>query len=98
MSLSMVRFRTKPDAVQQVRTELAQVFAALRAAAPEGVTYTAYQVAADPEFVLLLDLAEDGPNPLLGLPEAIRFRESIAHWAGAATPPRGLTVLGGYGS
>lgn len=92
----MVRFRTPADKTPQVRSQLEKVFGALEAAAPRGVTYRAYASTSEPEFLLVLDLAEGAPNPLLQLPDAGRLREMIAEWAGAPVPPAEFTVEGVY--
>lgn len=42
MSLQMVRFRTDSGTAAEVRLHLAKVCAALHAASPQGVVYTAY--------------------------------------------------------
>jgi len=96
MSLQTVQFRTAAADTAQVRSQLEKVFDALNAAAPRGVTYTAYASTSEPEFLLILDLADGIENPLLTLPDASRLRELITEVAGGPVPPRLCTVVGRY--
>ncbi|MFB7554884.1 hypothetical protein [Streptomyces brevispora] len=98
MSLQMVRFRTDKDTGGEVRSQLAKVFAALRAASPQGVVYTAYSSASETDVILALETAEEGENPLVGLAEAAQLRDLISRAAGAPVAPEQFVVVGTYHS
>lgn len=98
MSLQMVRFRTDDGTAVEVRAQLAKVFAALRTASPQGVTYTAYSSESGTDFILALEMGETAANPLMGLPDAARLRDLISRAAGAPVPPEPFTVVGSYTS
>ncbi|MEV4714154.1 hypothetical protein [Micromonospora sp. NPDC049374] len=96
MSLQIVRFNTEAPQVPRVEEALRKLFAAIEAAAPTGIDYTAVRVGDGPEFLLTLQLAGAGANPLLDIPEALAFRTEIARWANGPVPPQPATVLGRY--
>ncbi|MFD9545276.1 hypothetical protein [Streptomyces sp. NPDC060022] len=98
MSLQMVRFRTDNDTAAEVRSQLAMVFAALRAASPQGVVYTAYSSESGPDFILAIEMEEAVENPLSGLPEAAQLRDLISRAVGAPVPPEPFFVVGSYHS
>lgn len=96
MSLQIVRFSTASQQIPRVEEAIRTLFAAIEAAAPAGIDYTAMRVGDGPEFLLTLRLADADANPLLDIPEALAFRTRIAHWAGGPVPPQPVAVLGRY--
>lgn len=94
MSVHILRFDTAPERIPEVEEAVTTLFAALDAAGPSGIDYTAMRVGSDAEFVLILRLT--GANPLLELPAAQEFRARMAEWAGAPVAPRPAVVLGRY--
>ena len=98
MSLQMVRFRTDSGTAAEVRSQLARVFAALRAASPQDVVYTAYSSQPGQDFILALEMEEAAQNPLVGLPQASQLRHLISRAAGAPVLPEPFTVMGSYNS
>lgn len=97
MSVQIVRFRTATEHLPEVEEAVRGLFAAIEAAAPAGLDYTAVRVGDGAEFLLMLELAEGAVNPLPGIPEALAFRARVADWAGAPVPPQPVTVLARYG-
>ncbi|MFC5173198.1 hypothetical protein [Streptomyces mutomycini] len=98
MSLQMVRFRADGGTDAEVRSQLARVFAALHAASPQGVVYTAYSSESGQDFILALEREEAAENPLVGLPQAAQLRDLISRAVGAPVPPAPFTVVGSYNS
>lgn len=95
MSVQIVRFRTAVEQIPEAEEAIRELFAAVAAAAPTGIDYTAARVG-DDEFVLTLRLADADTNPLLDIKEALAFRAKIVKWVGAPIPPQPMTVLERY--
>ncbi|GAA2936032.1 hypothetical protein ACFPN0_21535 [Kitasatospora cinereorecta] len=98
MSLQMVRFRTDSGTAAEVRSQLVRVFAALHAASPQGMVYTAYSSESGQDFILALEMEEAAENPLVGLPQAAQLRDLISRAVGAPALPEPFTVVGSYHS
>ncbi|MDT0268663.1 hypothetical protein RM844_20465 [Streptomyces sp. DSM 44915] len=96
MSVHTVRFRTTPERVTTVAERIAAVCAAVRAEAPAGVRYTAFQDADEPVFTLVLELADGVANPLPSIPAAADFRRWLPGQTDDDLTPKASTVVGGY--
>lgn len=94
MSVQILRFTTAPERIPEVEEAVTKLFAAVDAAGPDGIDYTAMRVGQDGEFVLILRLAD--ANPLLDIPQAQEFRARLAEWARGPVAPRPAVVLGRY--
>jgi len=96
VSVQIVRFSIGAEEIGEVEDGIKHLFAAVEEAAPTGIDYTALRVGDGAEFLLILELADAGTNPLLEIQEALAFRAKVAEWAGAPVPPQSVTVLGRY--
>lgn len=96
MIVQTVRFRTTPQQITAVTEQIEVLFAALRAAAPRGVRYTALHETEDPVFTLILELPDGAENPLPSIPAAAAFRSRLPGWTDDDVAPRLCTVLGRY--
>jgi len=96
MTLAIVRFTARHEQAAQVEHAVHELFDAMREARPSGVRYLATRHADEPEFELLLHLADGVENPLPGIPRAARFRERVADWALTDPAPRPTRLLGDY--
>lgn len=96
MSVQMVRFRTTPELAPVAAEQIETVFAAVQAAAPAGVKYTALQEADAPVFTLILELPDGVDNPLPSIPAAAAFRSWMMSHADDDTAPRSCTIVGRY--
>lgn len=96
MSVQIVQFDTDPHRVGEVEEAIRNLFAALEAAAPAGIEYTAARVGDSSQFLLTLALPDDAANPLLDISEAGEFRGKIGEWAGGPVPPTTLHFIGRY--
>ncbi|ORM38305.1 hypothetical protein [Williamsia sp. 1135] len=96
MSVQMVRFRIAREQIPEVTAQISATIDALRVAAPQGVTYTAFRDTEEPSFTLILELAEGTENPLPTLPEAAVFRRVLAGHTDDDAVPRAITVIGRY--
>lgn len=96
MRLAIVRYRVKPDRVEEHEVLVRAVFDELRERAPAGLRYAASKQTDGVSFVhsAFLD-AEDNP-----LPRLVSFRAFVQHIAERCDEPpvtTELSVLGAYG-
>ncbi|KSZ56106.1 hypothetical protein Z045_24935 [Rhodococcus pyridinivorans KG-16] len=96
MSVQIIQFGTEPHRVGEVEEAIRNLFAAVEAAAPAGIEYTAARIGDSAQFLLTLTLPDDAANPLLEIPEADEFRGKVGQWAGAPVPPFTLHFIGRY--
>lgn len=97
MSVQIVRFRISLEHIAPVTKKIEAIFSALREAdPPPSMRYVALRDDVDPVFTLILELPEGAANPLLSIPDALAFRESLAGWAHDDVAPRPTTVVGRY--
>ena len=96
MTLQIVRFTTHPEQAEAVESATTELFSAIGDARPGGIRYLATRHPDQPQFELLLHMADGADNPLPGIPRAARFRQQMADWALSASAPEPATVLGRY--
>ena len=91
---TLVRYKTKPDKVQENQRLIEQMFQELRAKSPKGVRYLALKLS-DGSFVHLVETG-DGANPIPAL-EAFRSFQSGIKERCIEPPQAGdATVVGNY--
>jgi hypothetical protein len=96
MSLQIVQFTATSEHATDVETGIAKLFEAVEAAAPQQVQYLAARTAGNADFILLLHLAANRPNPLPEITEGAAFRTALPGWTKTAPIPQEMTVLGNY--
>lgn len=96
MSVQIVQFGTDPQRVGEVEEAIRKLFAAVEAAAPAGIEYTAARIGDSSQFLLTLALPDGAANPLLEIPEAGAFRGKVSEWSGGPVPPSTLHLIGRY--
>ncbi|TCP56995.1 hypothetical protein EV191_101946 [Tamaricihabitans halophyticus] len=96
MSVQIVRFRTTPEQVPAMTEEIDALFAAVTAAAPQGMRYIALRETDEPEFTLILELPDGADNPLPSIPVAAAFRGWLPSQTNDDPAPRSCTVVGKY--
>jgi hypothetical protein len=77
MRTVMVRYRVKPDRVAENEELVRAVYAELESIQPSGLRYATFLLDDGVSFAHLAE-AQDGVNPLPGLPAFQRFQENIA--------------------
>ena len=93
----IVRYRTRPEAADENSRLVADVYASLADAKPEGFHYTTYRLADGVTFVHVARL--DGPeNPLASLPAFAEFQRELASRCVEQPAPSEATVVGSYSS
>ena len=95
MRRTVIRYKTKPDMAEKNAELVANVFAALTAAQPEGLRYLSLRLE-DDTFIHFVETAAEGASPLQGLPAFAAFQNGIRERC--AEPPlvKGATVIGNY--
>lgn len=96
MTLQIIRFTSRPEQTAEVEAAVSELFDAIGYAEPSGIRYLATRHAEQPEFELMLHLADGRENPLPAIPRAALFREQMAGWALTAPAPQPAKVLGRY--
>jgi hypothetical protein len=94
--ISVIRYRTRPDAADENARLVAAVYASLAELKPAGFAYTTYRLDDGVSFVHVarLDAKE---NPLSKLPAFAEFQRDLKQRCVEQPDPRGATVVGSYG-
>jgi hypothetical protein len=98
MSLMMARTRIKEEYADEVEQGVTRAFAAIQRAAPEGVRYFSLRLPDKVTYVILLELADPGDNPLSKVPEFVEFQKQLKDWVAEPGAREELTVVGAYSS
>ena len=96
MTLTLIRYKAKPELADKNAELVSAVFDELKAASPAGVRYLSLRLE-DGTFVHLIEAAgEDGANPIPKLRAFQAFQNGIRERC-AEAPVRGIaTVVGNY--
>ena len=96
MSIRMVRAKMKADKLPEIEKASKEMFAAIEAAAPQGVRYASAKLPDGETFVVLLQLDDDEHNPLTAVPVFNDVQAALRDWI--AEPPivEELTPVGSY--
>lgn len=95
----MIEFEaTTEESAGKIADALAEAFGALAAARPTGVRLAYWRARDTRRFVALIDLTDEGSNPLLDVEAARDLPDVIAgHVEGGYPRPRVVDLLGSYG-
>jgi hypothetical protein len=98
VTVLMVRYQVREDAVDEVDAAIGRLVDALRDARPAGTRYALGRMADGVTYVGLLELEEGVDNPLPGLSEARDLQQVLAAAVVDGPPaPQPFTVVGAYG-
>jgi hypothetical protein len=98
MTVLMVRFTVKGDAVAAVEAAIHRLFSSIDAEQPKGLRYAFGKLPDGVTFVGVVQLEDGANNPLLGITAATEFRENLKDWVVGEPPaPEPLEVVGSYG-
>jgi radical SAM superfamily enzyme with C-terminal helix-hairpin-helix motif len=94
MKLTVVRYKTKPDAAQENERLIKQVVQELQAKSPAGVRYIALRL--DDDTFIHFSTTEDGESPIPKLEAFGSFQGDIKERC--IEPPRSsvVTIVGSY--
>jgi hypothetical protein len=96
MTVLLARVQVKEEAVPEVEAAIEKMFAAIHAAAPEGLRYAHTKAADGVTFVVFVQIDNPQGNPLTTIPEVGEFQQWIEERLDDRTPPESLTVVGSY--
>ena len=91
----MVRYKVKPDRVEENEALVRAVYEELRRTAPAGLRYATFRQDDGTGFVHLAQ-TEDGVNPLAEVEAFARFQEGIGERCDEAPVVTGLHEVGSY--
>ena len=95
MRRTVIRYKTKTDMAEKNAELVANVFAALTAAQPEGLRYLSLRLE-DDTFIHFVETAAEGASPLQSLPAFAAFQNGIRERCAEPPLARGATVIGNY--
>jgi len=97
MSVTVVRYTTKPECADENQALIEQVFAELATAAPEGLRYASFRLADGVSFVHVASVeTSDGANPLTTTPAFTEFVRQIGERAVEPPAASDATMIGSY--
>ena len=96
MSVRMVRAKIKAGKTAELEQAAREMFAAIDAAAPQGVRYASCKLPDGETFVILLELDDDADNPLFGVPAFREFQATLQNWIAEPPEVEQLTPVGSY--
>ncbi len=94
----VVRYKVKPERVEENRGLIERVFAELGAVAPQGIRYASFQLEDGVSFVHVASIeTEDGSNPLRAIEAFAEFTREIRERCDEPLAAQGASVVGSYG-
>jgi hypothetical protein len=96
MRRTLIRYKAKPEAADENAKLVAEVFAELKAAKPDGVRYLTLRLEDDSFVHLVETTADDGSSLLPKLAAFQAFQNGIRDRCAEPPMPRGATVVGNY--
>jgi len=98
MTVTVVRYRTRPDRSDENQAFIEKVFAELAATEPEGLRYASFRLDDGVSFVHLASVdTPDGSNPLTSTTAFGAFQEGLGDRLEEGPLVLGATVVGSYG-
>jgi hypothetical protein len=94
MKLTVVRYRTKPEAAQENVRLIKQVFQQLQAKSPAGVRYLAMRL--DDDTFIHVSTVEDGDSPIPKLEAFGSFQNGIKERCVELPRASAVTIVGSY--
>ena len=95
MRRTVIRYKTTPEMAKKNAELVANVFAALRAAQPEGLRYLSLRLE-DDSFIHFVETAAGGASPLQNLPAFAAFQTGIRERCAEPPLAKGATIVGNY--
>jgi hypothetical protein len=95
MSATLIRYKTRPESVEENQLLIEKVFEELHTNSPEGIRYLALRLA-DGTFLHFVIRAEEAANPILGMGAFRSFQKDIKARCIEAPQVGEATVIGNY--
>ncbi len=97
MSVTVVRYRTKPDAAEENQALIERVFGELDTGRPDGLRYASFRLADGVSFVHVASIeTDDGTNPLTSISAFSEFVRDIGDRLEEGPSALDATVVGSY--
>lgn len=96
MSVLTIQAKVREENIADAEAAARKMFAAIDAAQPQGVRYASGKLADGVTFLVLLELEEEGQNPLVAIPEFAEFQENLKDWIAEPPVPSPMEVVGSY--
>ncbi|HXQ43011.1 MAG TPA: hypothetical protein VN816_00090 [Acidimicrobiales bacterium] len=97
MSVTVVRYRTKPDRAEENQALIEKVFGQLDADRPAGLRYASFRLADGVSFVHVASIeTDDGTNPLVATSAFSEFVREIGDRLDDGPLTSDATVVGSY--
>ena len=96
MSVLMAKAKIKPASVGDVRAATEKLFAAIKAAQPDGIRYASLLLADGETFVAVVQLDDGVENPIPGFPEFRQLQEIVDAARAERNAVDKWTVVGSY--
>lgn len=97
MSVRMFRAKVKAANATDVESAGKELFAAIEAAQPQGVRYAWCKLPDGQNYVLIVDLDDDGNNPLTAVPAFKEVMDKLKNdWIAEPLAVEQLTPVGSY--
>jgi hypothetical protein len=97
MSVTVVRYRTKPEAAEDNQGLIEKGFGELAARRPAGLRYASFRLADGVTFVHVASVeTDDGANPLTATPAFSEFVREIADRVDEGPSASDAAVVGSY--
>ena len=97
MTITMVRYKVKPDQAEGNEALVRRVYEELHESAPEGIRYATFVMDDNVSFVhLALNETDDVQNPLLEVAAFRAFQENIGERCDEPPVPVNLRKVGSY--
>jgi len=94
----VVRYKVKPERVEENEGLVRRVYAELAEAAPAGLRYATFQLADGVSFVHIASIdTPDGSNPLSAIPAFSEFVRDIAERCDEPPVAQDSQLVGSYG-
>ncbi|TMR02185.1 hypothetical protein ETD83_13295 [Actinomadura soli] len=90
-----VQYHTRPDSADENQRLIEQVFAELRATAPDGLRYAVFRLADGVSF-LHIAVTDTENNPLLGTPAFNQFTKAIGDRLAGQPIQQDATLIDSY--
>jgi hypothetical protein len=98
MTMTVVRYETKPERADENAALVEKVFVELAADRPEGLQYMTLRLADGVSFVHIASVTtSDRTNPLFGTAAFAEFQKEVAERCATGPVATGATVVGAYG-
>jgi hypothetical protein len=96
MTVHLAQAKVKTEHVADVKAGAKTLFAAIDAAAPEGIRYSWSVLPDDETFIVLVQVADGVENRIPDLPEYQALQAHLQDWIAEAPSSQPMTVVGSY--